>query len=309
MIHPTIMALTEPIRAQIDELVHKHQVVLFMKGTRHFPQCGFSASVVGVLAQYVPTFETVNVLASPEMREGIKEYSKWPTVPQLYIDGKFVGGSDIVREMHESGELATLLGKKPGQTESKAPSITIAPRAADAIKDASKEAGGDPLRVEIGPKFEVDLYFDTKSADDWVIEQSGVTVIVAKSVGARANGVSIDYVEGAGFRVDNPNAPPKVKSMSAKELKRALDAKENFLLLDVRSDAEIRTAKIPGSRPLDPDVVESTPKDAKLVIQCHHGVRSRAAAEQLLEMGFRNVFNLEGGIDAYSDVDPSVPRY
>lgn len=301
------MPISESVRAQLDELVQKNHVVLFMKGTRHFPQCGFSASVVSVLSQYVPKFETVNVLASPEIREGIKEYSKWPTIPQLYIGGKFVGGSDIVKEMHESGELAAMLGQS-ASTEAKAPSITIAPRAVDAIKEASKEAGGDPLRIEIGPRFEVDLFFDAKTADDFAVETAGLVVLVAKSVAPRADGVSIDYVEGAGFRVDNPNAPPKVKPMTAAELKRALVAGEKLLLLDVRTDAEIKTSKIAGSRPLDGDI-ESAPKDSKLVLYCHHGMRSRNAAEQLLQMGFRNVYNLEGGIEAYSDVDPSVPRY
>ncbi len=307
------MALNETTRAQIDELLNKNHVVLFMKGTRHFPQCGFSASVVGVVAQYVPKFETVNVLAAPELREGIKEYSKWPTIPQLYVGGKFVGGSDIVKEMHESGELAALLGvskKDPTQVteDAKAPTLTITPGAVAAIKEASKEAGGDPLRIEIGPRFEVDLYFDSKTDADFVVETSGVTVLVAKSGAARANGVSIDYVQDAGFRVDNPNAPPKVKSMTAVELKRALDAGEKFLLLDVRTDAEIKTAKIKGSRPLDRDV-ESLAKETKLVLHCHHGMRSRTAAEQLLALGFKNVFNLEGGIEAYSAVDPTVPRY
>jgi len=303
VLHPSLHG------AQIDELLSKNHVVLFMKGTRHFPQCGFSASLVGVIAQYVPKFETVNVLAAPELREGIKEYSKWPTIPQLYIGGKFVGGSDIVKEMHDSGELASMLGvSKAAPKEAKAPALTITPGAAAAIKAASKEAGGDPLRVEVSPRFEVDLYFDSKTDADFVVETSGVTVLVAKSGAARAEGVSIDYVQDAGFRVDNPNAPPKVKSMTAAELKRALDAGEKFLLLDVRTDAEIKTAKIAGSRPIDSDV-ESLPKDAKIVLHCHHGVRSRAAAEELLTLGFKNVFNLEGGIAAYSDVDPSVPRY
>ena len=293
----------------IHQQVNANAVVLFMKGTRHFPQCGFSASLVGVIAQYVPKFETVNVLAAPELREGIKEYSNWPTIPQLYIGGKFVGGSDIVKEMHDSGELASMLGvSKAAPKEAKAPALTITPGAAAAIKAASKEAGGDPLRVEVSPRFEVDLYFDSKTDADFVVETSGVTVLVAKSGAARAEGVSIDYVQDAGFRVDNPNAPPKVKSMTAAELKRALDAGEKFLLLDVRTDAEIKTAKIAGSRPIDSDV-ESLPKDAKIVLHCHHGVRSRAAAEELLTLGFKNVFNLEGGIAAYSDVDPSVPRY
>lgn len=93
-------------KARIQKLVGEHKVVLFMKGTKNFPQCGFSARAIEVLKREGVPFETVNVLADPEIREGVKEFSSWPTIPQLYVGGKFVGGSDIMLEMHESGELA-----------------------------------------------------------------------------------------------------------------------------------------------------------------------------------------------------------
>ena len=92
--------------AKIRDLVEKNKVLLFMKGSKTFPQCGFSARVVEVLKKEGVPFETVNVLADPEIREGIKDFSNWPTIPQLYIGGKFVGGCDIVTEMHQNGELA-----------------------------------------------------------------------------------------------------------------------------------------------------------------------------------------------------------
>lgn len=87
-------------------------VVLFMKGTHDFPQCGFSAVVVQVLNSLSVPFKAVNVLENPEIRQGIKDYSNWPTIPQLYIKGEFVGGCDIVREMYQSGELQSLLKDK-----------------------------------------------------------------------------------------------------------------------------------------------------------------------------------------------------
>lgn len=93
----------------IRQLVQSHPVVLFMKGTKHFPQCGFSAAVVEVLSELGVDFKTVNVLENPEIRQGIKEFAKWPTIPQLYVRGEFVGGCDIVREMHQAGELEALL--------------------------------------------------------------------------------------------------------------------------------------------------------------------------------------------------------
>jgi monothiol glutaredoxin len=87
-------------------MVEKNKVLLFMKGNKAIPQCGFSSRVVAVLKSEGVPFETVNVLNDPEIREGIKQFSNWPTIPQLYVNGKFVGGCDIVTEMHQSGELA-----------------------------------------------------------------------------------------------------------------------------------------------------------------------------------------------------------
>ena len=95
---------------RIKDQVTGHPVVLYMKGTPQFPQCGFSSLAVQVLnACGVQDFFSVNVLAEPEIRQGIKEFANWPTIPQLYVNGEFVGGSDIVREMYESGELQKLL--------------------------------------------------------------------------------------------------------------------------------------------------------------------------------------------------------
>jgi monothiol glutaredoxin len=98
------------VRTRIEDLIKSHKVMLFMKGTRQFPACGFSNTVVQILKKEGATFETFNILADGEVRQGLKDYSSWPTFPQLYIDGKFVGGCDIVTEMHQAGELKALLG-------------------------------------------------------------------------------------------------------------------------------------------------------------------------------------------------------
>jgi monothiol glutaredoxin len=100
------------INARIDEIVKNHDIVLFMKGTALFPQCGFSSRAVAILDHLGVAFETVDVLQDPEIRGGIKAYSDWPTVPQLYVKGEFVGGSDIMMEMFEAGELQQLLNEK-----------------------------------------------------------------------------------------------------------------------------------------------------------------------------------------------------
>ena len=97
------------VQEKIDSLVKANQVVLFMKGTVLFPQCGFSSRAVAILDRLGVPYETVDVLQDQDIRQGIKEYSDWPTVPQLYVKGEFVGGSDIMMEMFESGELQQLL--------------------------------------------------------------------------------------------------------------------------------------------------------------------------------------------------------
>ena len=99
-------------RTRIDELVKNNDIVLFMKGTALFPQCGFSSRAVAILDHLGVKFETVDVLQDPGIRQGIKDYSDWPTVPQLYVKGEFVGGSDIMMEMFEAGELQQLLTEK-----------------------------------------------------------------------------------------------------------------------------------------------------------------------------------------------------
>ncbi len=98
------------VKERIDALVKANDIVLFMKGSALFPQCGFSSRAVAILDHLGVPFETVDVLADGEIRQGIKEYSDWPTVPQLYVKGEFVGGSDIMMEMFESGELQQLIG-------------------------------------------------------------------------------------------------------------------------------------------------------------------------------------------------------
>lgn len=99
-------------KSRIEEVVNRNDVVLFMKGSALFPQCGFSSRAVAILDHLGVQFETVDVLQDPEIRQGVKEYSDWPTIPQLYVKGEFLGGSDIMMEMYEAGELQQLLDEK-----------------------------------------------------------------------------------------------------------------------------------------------------------------------------------------------------
>ncbi len=308
------MPLSEKLRNQFQDLVTQHKVVLFMKGTRSAPACGFSAGVVQILDELLPSYETVNVLADAEVRDGIKEFSQWPTIPQLYIAGQFMGGSDIVREMHASGELARTLGVSGDGAAP--PAVTITEAAARAFRDAGADTGEDRLHVEIGPRFEYNLFFGPAEKGEVEVDASGIRMLMSPGTARRAEGLVIDFVtgpEGAGFKLSSPLEPAKVKPLTVQELKAWFDQERAFELFDVRTDREREIAEIQGAKALDRDGEEhllSLDKATPIVFHCHHGVRSRSAAEHFLSRGFKNVYNLSGGIDAWSqDVDPRVARY
>jgi monothiol glutaredoxin len=193
--------------------------------------------------------------------------------------------------------------------------VTISAAAAKAFKDAATEEGGEVLRLEIDEQFQCDLHFGPKMAGDVEVTSSGVLLHVARASVARADGVTIDFVsgpKGMAFKIDNPNEPPRVKAIGPKALHAMLDAGQ-IELFDVRPDGERARASIARAKKLDADgekYLFGLKRDGAIALHCHHGMRSRAAAEELLREGFSNVYNLEGGIDAWStEVDPSVPRY
>jgi monothiol glutaredoxin len=306
--------LTPEIKTKIENLIASDEVVLFMKGSRSFPQCGFSARVVGILNTLVPKYTTVNVLSDPDIRDGIKQYSDWPTIPQLYVKGELIGGADIVGTMHETGELQAKLGV--AVKEVAPPKVTVTAKAAEQLTAALGDGSpGDVIHLTIDGAFEHALDLGPREASGVVVESGGVTVQLDRTSAQRAEGVVIDFVDGAdgaGFKIENPNRPPSVKQIGPKELKALLDGglKELF---DVRTPKERETASIAGSRLLDDDALahlEGLPKSTPIAFHCHHGGRSQNAALHFLEKGFTKVYNLAGGIDAWSQqVDPGVKRY
>jgi monothiol glutaredoxin len=300
---------------RIRETIKSDAVVLFMKGTRQAPRCGFSAQVVQILDELLPSYTTIDVLADSALREGIKEYSSWPTVPQLYIEGEFVGGCDIVRDLFQSGALEQKLGVEAESNDDRAPRIDITEQAAQAFADSIDEED-EFVRLEVSKSFDHSLAIGPQEPGDMAVRAGDLIVLLDPASAKRANGVSIDYVEtpeGGAFRINNPNLPPRVKSLSVAALKQKMEAGEKFLLLDVRTREERRIAKLEGARRLDEDLVSDLldmDRGTTLVFICHHGIRSKTAAEQFLAQGFKNVFNVEGGMEAWSrDVDPDVPRY
>jgi monothiol glutaredoxin len=308
------MSLDSATRERIASLVASDRVVLFMKGARDAPQCGFSRTVTGLLDRLVPEYTTVDVLSDPEIREGVKTFSSWPTIPQLYVDEQFVGGCDIVTEMFASGELQQLLGV--AVPEKAAPRITVTEKAAAALKRVG--AGDDEqrtLHLSVDARFQNGLWFGPPEEGDVRVESRGIALHLDLLSAGRADGLVLDAEEGPGgpsFRIDNPNAP-RVRSMSVQELKRRLDAGEPLRLFDVRTPEEQAKARIEGARAVDEALVrelESLDRRTPLVFHCHHGGRSQAAAEHFAQLGFHEVYNVEGGIDAWSrEIDPRVPRY
>lgn len=305
--------LSDTVKTQIEDLIKKNRVLLFMKGNKHFPQCGFSAQVVQILKETGTKFETVNILQDPAMRDGIKEFSSWPTIPQLYIDGEFIGGCDIVKEMYAAGDLQKKLGVEDKPVAP--PKITLDAGAVKAFKEAD-EGGGDVLRLEIGPQFQYDLYFAPKKPGDVEVVVDGITICLDRQSAKVADGLEVSWVQtpdGGAFRIDNPNEPARVKPLAAAELKKWMDEGKKFELFDVRTDEERDIAKVDRARALDVEgekALMALSKDTPIVFMCHHGMRSRNAAERVLREGFTQVFNLEGGIDAWSQkIDSKVPRY
>lgn len=307
------MSLRPELQQRIDSIISSDDVVLFMKGNRNFPQCGFSATVVQILNTLVPSYTTVNVLTDPEIREGIKVYSEWPTIPQLYVRGEFIGGCDIVKEMHESGELRTLLGAKPMEP----PTIHVTDAAAQALKAALAEADeGDHVHLAIDPAFQHSLDLGPRTPQAIEVTSNGLTLLVEPMSAERASGLTIDFVDGptgAGFKMNNPNRPPEVSVISPAQLKSMLEAGEIKELVDVRTPQERARATIAGSRLLDDRTMQELLQadvNTPIAFFCHHGGRSQAAAEHFRDRGFRKVYNLAGGIDAWSrEIDASVPRY
>jgi monothiol glutaredoxin len=309
------MSLNPALRSRIESLLQSNRVVLFMKGQPTMPQCGFSAKAVGALSSLGVDYAHVNVLADQDIREGIKIYGDWPTIPQLYIDGELVGGSDIIEQMSNSGELASLLGvAAPDRTP---PRITITTAAAEMLAQAVADAGpGSALALSINAQFQPSFQIAAFDANAIAAESAGVRIQFDLPSLRRADGITIDWVEdvrGKGLAIDNPNAPRPVQQLPAKDADAKVRASE-VMLVDVRPADERAIAAVAlPFKTFDGNgrsELESLPKDTAIAFLCRSGGRSQQAAEEFIALGFRNVYNVVGGINAWADdVDASLTRY
>jgi monothiol glutaredoxin len=296
-------------KQRIDKLVEENKVVLFMKGNRQNPKCGFSAKVVGMLEELERDYETVDVLSDPEVRSGMKNYSSWPTFPQLYVEKEFVGGCDIITGMFQSGELHKMIGVE--MVEVTPPNVTLSEGAVNAFKSALQRYDGS-VHIEITSNFQYDIGIGPKSPGSIEVMVEGVSLLFSRSAAKRADGMSIDYQAGGGLVINNPNEPPSVKGLEPRELKQWMDTGKELHLFDVRGADERAIASIAGAKALEDftEMASELPKDTLLVFQCHHGMRSHVAAQDFVSKGFSNVYNLDGGIHGWSlNVDTEVPTY
>ena len=309
------MSLDPALRSRIESLLQSNRVVLFMKGQPTMPQCGFSAKAVGALSTLGVDYAHVNVLADQDIREGIKAYGDWPTIPQLYIDGELVGGSDIIEQMSNSGELASLLGvAAPDRTP---PTITVTPAAAEMLSNAAADAGpGGALALSINAQFQPNFQLAQFDANAIAAESNGVRIQFDLASARRADGITIDWVDdirGKGLAIDNPNAPKPVQTLSPAEADVRVAAGE-VLLVDVRPAEErvIATVKLPfktfdGNGRAE---LEALPKDTAIAFLCRSGGRSQQAAEEFRALGFSNVYNVVGGTNAWADeMDSGLAKY
>lgn len=200
------MELDQQTRERIDTLIHSDRVVLFMKGTHDQPQCGFSAATVSILDNLLASYETVNVLADQDIREGIKAYSDWPTIPQLYIDHEFMGGCDVIKQMFNTGALNQALGLPP--PDRTPPEIELGEAAAELIRTALADNPGMGVHLSIDAHWNHGLQLAPVEGHEIKATAGGVELLMDVGTAARARGLSIDVKEtfaGHEIAFDNPN--------------------------------------------------------------------------------------------------------
>lgn len=297
------MSLDSAVREQIESQIASHRVVLYMKGTPKMPQCGFSAKTAGILDQLLEgDYASYNVLEDESIREGIKAYGDWPTIPQLYIDGELVGGNDIIGEMFNTGELHEMFGlDKPDRTP---PEITITEKAAGKIREFLEAYPGNHLHFAIDSGWDAQFQVGPKQGTEIETESNGITVLMDLASAQRARGATVDWVEtvsGEGLKLDLPGAPAPVKQMTPAELQERMNSGENIRVVDVRNETDRAEKPLEFAEPLDADLMAQL-KDGDpnqpLVFVCNIGQTSQQYAEHYRKQGYTQVYNLEGGAQA-----------
>lgn len=290
---------------RIEKMLDENPVFLFMKGTPQTPMCGFSSNTVKILKDMIgDEFGSFNVLEDPEIRDGIKAYGQWPTIPQLYINKELIGGNDIISEMFNTGELHELLNiAQPDRTP---PEISITDEALNHIKEGLKDMGSHQLFLSVDEDFNTRFSLEMPKGYEVVADVGDLKVYMDIGTAKRAAGVEIswlDELQGSGLRIKNPNEPPAVQELTVSELQDWFATEiENPKVYDVRSVDKFAEGTVDHAVRLDKQTIseiESMDKETPLVFVCQIGQSSMSAAEFFRKKGFTKVFNLTGGYNSW----------
>lgn len=295
--------MTEELRSKLQGMVDSHDVVLFMKGTRQQPQCGFSNRVVGILEELEIDYQTYNVFSDPDIRSGMKDFSQWPTFPQLYIKQEFVGGCDLVTEMMQSGELPGMLGVKFEEIEP--PTIYCSPNILSLFKESLAQHDGG-IHLDVSKNFQYDIFIGPKNKDQIETIVDGIPFYLSRGSAKRANGISLDFKDGdnGGVLIDNPNEPT-FQDIAVSDVESWLADNPGAKVYQIGVGAD---AILPFATAFDAvahQEIDSLGKDHPIAFMCMMGVRSQQAAKTLAFQGYNNVYNIVGGLNAWQDFKQS----
>lgn len=295
--------MTEELRAKLQAMVDSHDVVLFMKGTRQQPQCGFSNRVVSILEELEIDYQTYNVFSDPDIRSGMKDFSMWPTFPQLYIKQEFVGGCDLVTEMMQSGELPGMLGVTLEDVEP--PTVHCSPNILNLFKESLATHGGG-IHIDVSKNFQYDIFIGPKSNGQVESIVDGVPFYFSRGSAKRANGISLDFKDGdnGGVLIDNPNEP-KFEDITVSDVEAWVADNPTAKIYQIGVTAD---QVLPFATLLDATAhqeIGQLPKDHPIAFMCVMGVRSQHAAKDLAFQGYSNVFNIVGGLTAWNEFKQS----
>ncbi len=279
---------------QVDDAIASDDVVVFMKGTREAPHCGFSAQMVEILNHLLPNYSTFDVRDDVELRRVVKERSGWPTFPQLYVRGEFIGGSDIVKELFVSGDLAGRLGVAPAELPS--PELHFSQRA---LEQLVRLAAGQPVRIELDARGDSHLSVSQRQSSDIELSVGDIVVVMDVLTATRADGLRVDYLpEPGGFIVSHA----KVTPITAARFTEMLAMQEPLLVVDCRTLAEYSTGSVPGAEHLNQALLEhlaGANEERTVVFVCRNGSRSSNVAEHFAVLNGTPARYLEGGLERW----------
>jgi monothiol glutaredoxin len=289
--------MTEELRLKLKAMVDSHENVLFMKGNRQQPQCGFSSKVVGILEELEIDYQTYNVFSDPDIRSGMKDFSQWPTFPQLYINQEFVGGCDVVTDMMQSGELAAAFGVI--LEDISPPTINCSSNILALFKESIATHGGGIL-LDITKDFQYDIAIGPKQGNQLEVIVDGVSFFVSRGTAKRADGISLDFKDGdnGGVLIENPNEP-KFEVIAVENLLQWVDQTPNAKVYQIGASEE---EKLPFATLLSASAheeIQKMDKNHPIAFMCRMGIRSEQASRSLAFEGYTNVHNVQGGLNAW----------